>query len=41
MDALHKSLANLKRTRRKIQKEFDARDDSVLKQFLGEFDSPR
>ena len=40
MDELSKSLSNLKRVRSKIQKEFAGLEDSVLRQFLGQFDSP-
>ena len=40
MEELRRSLARVKRVRRKIQREFAGLDDSVVGQFLGEFDSP-
>ncbi len=40
MEELRKSLARVKSVRRKIQSEFAGLEDTVLKQFLGEFDSP-
>ena len=41
MDEVLKSLRNLKRVRRNVQKEFGSLEDSFLKQFLGEFNTPR
>ena len=41
MDELRKSLSNLKTVRSKIQKEFAGLEDSVIRQFLGQFDSPK